>query len=108
MSYVRWLPWHLEPKIGLSSTGHLSDNISMTTVCLTLATLLTWFWAIAPIRRFKQAQAQAKCEQRYHNFKLYAVRHYHPAFRNNDALAKLSYREIEKLFDIDRSYDDIS
>ena len=93
--------------MGFSLIGNPSDNICMTTVCLTLATILTWFLVIAPIRRFKQEQALAKCEQRYHDFKLYAVRHYHPAFRNNDVLAKLSYREIEKLFDIDRSYDDI-
>ena len=79
----------------------------MTAVCLAFATLLTWFGAVVPVMRFKRARAEAQCIERFHQFKLYAVRHYHPAFKNNEALNRLSYREIEMLFDIDKSYDDI-
>jgi hypothetical protein len=79
----------------------------MTVTCLIISTLLIWFGAIAPIRRFKQAQANAQFDRRFRNFKMYAVRNYHPAFRYNPALSKLSNREIEKIFDIDKSYNDI-
>ena len=69
--------------------------------------LLTWFGAVMPIWHFKRECANKEFRNRYRAFKLYSIKHYHPAFKLNPALARLSYEEIASRYNVDRAYEEI-
>lgn len=79
----------------------------MTILVATLAFFLILFVVALPTRKRIQRENQARFVRRYRDFKLYAVKHYHPAFRSGGSQAHLSYEEIRSKYDVTACYDQL-
>lgn len=68
---------------------------------------LLLFGVFVPLSRHARQKAERENARRYRCFKLYAIKHYHPAFREVPDLARLSYDEISRRYDVDQVYESI-
>ncbi|MBX7138457.1 MAG: hypothetical protein K1X83_10785 [Oligoflexia bacterium] len=80
----------------------------MNTVLACAAIMLTLTMWVLPVARYTLSKRQREYELQLRAFKLYAIKHYHPAFKLDPELSKLSYTEIQERFDIEATYDTIS
>ena len=62
---------------------------------------------LVPALRALHLEAEKKANKRYQDFKLYAVKKYHPAFRTGGVLSHLSYSEIRQAYRIDECYEQL-
>ncbi len=62
---------------------------------------------LSPLLRAAQARRQYEFDQRLTNFKMLAVKRYHPLFQKGERFADLSYDDISRRFNVDGLYDQI-
>ncbi|MBX7143997.1 MAG: hypothetical protein K1X79_06060 [Oligoflexia bacterium] len=79
----------------------------MALLTATLGITLFITTVLLPWGKAAQQRQQLAFSKRVHDFKLYAVKHYHPAFQRIDALKNLSYEEIATRYNVSHLYDQI-
>lgn len=79
--------------------------MALITACIGILLLVTT--VLLPWTRVVRQRQEIQFNKRVQDFKLYAVKHYHPAFQNIEALKQMDYSQISARYDVNRLYDQI-
>ena len=69
-----------------------------------IACICVYLCMVKPVLRAQDMREEYAFMERYRDFQAYAVRKYHPAFRDNPYLAQLSLREIRRKYNVSDAY----
>lgn len=79
----------------------------MTILITLLVVTLSWLTVVRPWAVARRRRNLREFHRTFRRFKSFAVMKYHPAFRELPELKRLSLDDVNRLFDVDRAYDDL-
>jgi hypothetical protein len=79
----------------------------MVTTALIIMTAVFWIITLKQTFKEKERMEYLKSMDEYRNFQAYAIKKYHPVFKNIHALSDLSIAQVREHFNVSVTYNEI-